>query len=170
MTREEALSLLRSETAYGRPIRARWAMGASKPGDVIWATLALPLLISERLLGLLRDLQFSGWDVTPVELQGKTGELLSAYYFLRVHGRCGRLDYGQSKKVDKIYPGGVFPVWKGLYFDPATWDGSDIFMADGAGFKFVTEAVKGALEKAKVKNISFEPLAEVELESLPVAP
>jgi hypothetical protein len=169
MTHEEALAVLRSEATRDEPIRARWAMGAAKPEDVIWTTLAIPVLISERLLAILREARLSGWDVVPVELRGKTGEILSRYYFVRVSGRCGPIDYGQSKKVDRIYPGGVFPVWKGLVFDPATWDGSDVFMAGGAGFKFVVEAVRDVLQKAKVKNVLFEPLDEVELESLPGA-
>jgi hypothetical protein len=142
-------------------------MGASRPEDVIWTTLGLPLLISDRLLAILRDGRFTGWDVTPVELRGKKGEIVSGYHFVRVRGRCGPIDYGQSKKVDKIYPGGVFPAWKGLFFDAATWDGTDIFMASGAGYKFVVEAVRNALQEAKVRNVSCEPLDEVEIESLP---
>lgn len=167
MNHEEALTLLRSEATRDEPILARWAMGASKPKDVIWTTLALPILISERLLGILRGGRFSGWDAVPVELRGKTGEILSRYYFMSVRGCCGSINYGESRRLERIYPGGVFPVWRGLYFDPVTWDGSDLFMADGSGFKFVVEAVKDALQEANVKNVLFEPLEEVELASLP---
>jgi hypothetical protein len=166
MTHEEALSVLRGEAADDAPIRAQWAMGASKPADVIWTTLALPVLISERVLGILRERRFSGWDVAPVELRGRTGEILPRYYFMRVRGHCGPIEYDRSEKGHKIYPGGTFPVWKGLYFDPATWDGSDLFMAEGAGFKFAVEAVRDAVQNANVKNILFEPVDEVELESL----
>jgi hypothetical protein len=164
MTSEQALSVLRSETMRDTPIRARWAMGSSTPGDVIWTTLALPLLISERLRGVMEEGGFSGWDVVPVELCGKMGEALPRHYFLCLRGRCGPIDYSRSKKVDKVYPGGVFPIRKGLYFDPATWDGSDVFMAPGAGFKFVVESVRDTLQKAKAKNLLFESLNEVELE------
>lgn len=142
-------------------------MGASKPGDVIWTTVALPVLVSERLVGILHEGRFTGWDVTPVALQGKSGEHLSGYYFLRVRGRCGSIDYAQSKKFDKVYPGGVFPAWKGLYFDSTTWDGADVFTAEGSGFQFVVEAVRAAIQKAKVKNVLFERLDEVEFETLP---
>lgn len=60
-------------------------------------------------------------------------------------------------------PGGVFPYWRGLYFDPDTWDGSDIFMPGGrTGWVFVLDHVRDALEKAHVKNVAFQRLDEVE--------
>jgi len=166
LTHEDALALLRGEAKRQAPIRGRWAMGASKPKDVVWTTLALPMLVSERVVGALREGHFSGWDIVPVELRGKSGELLPTYYYLCIRGHCGRIDSNRSQKIDKIYPGGVFPVWKGLYFDAATWDGSDVFTASGSGFKFVVEAVKDALKTAKVKNVLLTPLDEVELESI----
>jgi hypothetical protein len=33
-----------------------------------------------------------------------------------------------SVQVSRIFPGGIFPVWKGLLFEPESWDGSDFFM------------------------------------------
>jgi hypothetical protein len=160
---EEALLLRRGEATREAAVHAGWAMGAANPGDIVWSTLAMPLLLSERAVGVLREGNFSGWDVVPVELHGKAGERLPTYYYLCVRGRCGPIEDGRSEKVDKIYPGGVFPMWKGLYFDPATWDGSDLFMPAGnVGWIFVVEAVKRAFEKAKVKNVLFTPLDEVE--------
>jgi hypothetical protein len=138
-------------------------MGSSRPGDIVWTTLAVPVLLSERIVGLLREGQFTGWDVVPVELQDKTGGTLPTYYFLRVRGRCGPIDNERSVKFDKIMPGGVFPRWRGLYFDPSTWDGCDVFTsASDIAWVFVVEAVKSAFEKAKVKNVLFTPLDEVE--------
>ena len=43
MTHEEALAVLRGEAARDEPIRARWGMGASRPDDVSWTNLALPV-------------------------------------------------------------------------------------------------------------------------------
>jgi hypothetical protein len=155
----------RGEAKPDRPIRAGWRMGSPKPGDVIWTTLALPVLISERVVGILRDHRFSGWDVIPVELRGKGGELLPPYHYLSIHGRCGPIDYHRSKEIEKPWPSNpakTSPVWIGLYFDPTTWDGSDFFMAPGRGHKFVVEGVKEALERAKVRNVMFEVLDEYE--------
>jgi len=138
-------------------------MGASKPGDIIWSTLATPLLVSERVVSLLSEEGFSGWDVVAVELHDKAGDRLPIYYYLGVRGRCGPIRDDRSEKVDKIFPGGVFPVWKGLYFDPATWDGSDLFMPAGnVGWIFAVDPVKRAFERAKVKNVLFTPLDQVE--------
>jgi hypothetical protein len=160
---DEALLLRRGEAGRGQAVRARWAMGAAKPGDVIWSTLAMPLLISERAVGILRDGRFKGWDVVPVELSDKTGAPLPTHYYLGIHGRCGPIDDRRSVKFDKIMPGGAFQWWRGLFFDPATWDGSDLFMPQGnVGWIFVVEAVKRAFEKGKVKNIRFTALDEVE--------
>jgi hypothetical protein len=54
-------------------------------------------------------------------------------------------------------------VWKGLFFDPASWDGSDFFMpAHKVGHLFVVEEVKRAFEKAKISNVKFEPLDQFE--------
>lgn len=166
LTRDDALALLASEAKRTASISGRWAMGASQPGDIVWTTLALPVLLSERVVGVLREEGFTGWGVVPVDLRGKNGEPLPTYYYLCVRGRCGPSDVGRSTKVDKIYPGGVFPIWKGLYFDETTWDGSDFFVAAGTGFKFIVEGVKRAFQKAKVKNALLTPLDEVELESI----
>jgi hypothetical protein len=70
-------------------------------------------------------------------------------------------------KLDKIMPGGVFPAWYGMYFEPATWDGSDLFMTSSAkAWVFVVDAVKRALEKAKVTNMRFESLDKIEVPRL----
>jgi len=45
-----------------------------------------------------------------------------------------------------------------------TWDGSDLFLPEGTGYKFVTEEIKTALEKAKIRNIWFERITEIENE------
>jgi hypothetical protein len=157
MTHEEALAALSAEGSPSVPIRARWAMGLAKPTDVVWTTLALPLLVSERVVEVLRNGGFVGWDALPVELRGKMNEIIPGYYVVRIRGRCGPVDENQCVKIDGIFPGGVFPVWKGLYFDPSTWDGADVFMIEGTAFKLVVEEMKAALQKAKVKNLLFEP-------------
>lgn len=142
-------------------------MGSSTPGDVIWTTLAVPILLSERVVGLMRDLELTGWDVIPVELRGKHGESLPTYYFLSVRGRCGPIDNNRSVRFETNMPGGVYPRWRGIYFDPATWDGSDLFTSScDVAWVFVVDEVKKAFEKAKVQNVLFTPLNEVERRKL----
>lgn len=51
---------------------------------------------------------------------------------------------------------------RGLCFPPESWDGSDIFTAEGYAGIFAVEAVKEALEGAGVTNVDFRRLSEIE--------
>lgn len=59
--------------------------------------------------------------------------------------------------IYKDYPGGRFPCYKGQYFDPDTWDGSDLFTptTSSTGKIFMLEPVKQALDWAKIRNLIF---------------
>jgi hypothetical protein len=138
-------------------------MGRKKPSDFIWTTLAIPLLVSERVVTLLRDVGFTGWRTYDVELVDHDGTPIIGYHGFAIHGRCGPLDFSKSVETPTVFPGGIFPAWYGLYFEPDTWDGSDLFMPEGdVGWKFVVEDVKRAFEKAKIKNVEFTGLPRVE--------
>lgn len=159
---DAALPMLRGELRRITPIEGRWSIGRKKPSDVVWTTLALPVLLHQRVVDLLRKENITGWNSVPCMLRGPDGELWP-YAFLTVTGRCGPIDDGKSVKFDKQYPGGVFPAWKGLYFDPESWDGSDVFMPAGdVGWIFVSERTKVVLDKARVSNISCTALDRVE--------
>jgi hypothetical protein len=158
----DEFALLRGEAKPDLPIAAQWAMGSSKPGDVVWTTSATPVLVSQSVVNMLHHERFTGWDALAVELREKSGSTLP-YYFLSIQGRCGPIDNTRSIKVDRIMPGGSFPRWHGIYFDSGTWDGSDVFTsASDVAWIFVVEAVKLAFEKAKIKNVVFTPLDQVE--------
>jgi hypothetical protein len=159
----QAFALTRGELRPVEPVRAKWMMGRSKPAEIIWTGMAAPLLVSNRVISILRDEGFTGWSFYRVALTGRSGEPVEGYSGLVVEGRCGAVDDHQSTKIDRIMPGGAFHWWRGLYFDPATWDGSDLFMATGgAGWIFVVADVKRSLEKAKVRNVVLTPLDAVE--------
>ena len=163
---DEDVALFLGEAKRTTPIRGHWAMGAAKPTDLVWTTLATPAILSERVVSILREGNFSGWDVVPVELRDKAGELMPTYHYLCIHGRSGRIQDDRSVKMDKIYPGGVFPAWFGIFFDEGTWDGSDFFVPEGTTLIGVTEPVKRAFEKTKVRNVRFQPLDQAENVSL----
>lgn len=160
--RSEALDLLEGAADYSGTLSARWAMGAATPDDVVWTRLAAPILLSERVINALRAKSITGWSAIPVELHGKDGRRFPPYYFIRINGRCGPIDITRSTKIDRIYPGGIRPVLRGLYFDPSTWDGSDIFLPASTTFKIAISPVKELFEDLRVKNISFTRLDEVE--------
>lgn len=160
---DDCFRVLRAEKTPSRPVEVRYAMGRSKPSDFVYTTSAYPTLISDRVLGILKGEGFTGWQTYPIRLFGKDGARIPGYHGLAVHGRCGPIDESRSVKLGKIYPGGAFPEWYGLFFDPATWDGSDLFMtASEKAWVIVVEAVKRAFEKAKVTNVKFTALDQLE--------
>lgn len=138
-------------------------MGSAEPGEVIWTTHAIPIIIADSVVNLLRMHGFTGWSLYPVSVRNKQGHPVSGYSGLAVTGRCGDIDFSRSVEIPRIRPAGIFPVLKGLLFEPASWDGSDFFMPSRrSGHVFVVEEVKKAFEKAKIRNVSFEPLDQVE--------
>jgi hypothetical protein len=138
-------------------------MGSAEPESVIWTPHAAPIIIADSVVQLLRTHGFTGWSLYPTSVQDKQKQLVSAYSGLSVKGRCGNLDPSMSVEVPRIYPGGVFPVWKGLFFAPWSWDGSDFFMpAQRFRFVLVVEEVKKAFERAKIRNVKFTPLDQFE--------
>jgi hypothetical protein len=163
-TREKAFGLTRAEVRPAHPIRVGWAMGSAKPADpVMWTTFVAPLLVADSVVQLLRSHGFTGWSLYEVSVRDKGGQEHPGYSGLAITGRCGNIDWARGVEVDRIFPGGIFPVWKGLFFDPASWDGSDFFMsADGSGYVFVVEAVKQAFERAKIRNVKFHPVDQFE--------
>jgi hypothetical protein len=157
----ENFSFTRCEAKPAKPVAVKHIMGEAVPRDVIWTTNAILLIVSERFIDILLDNHFTGWTTYPVEVYSKDDELLKGFHGFCVSGRCGPIDYKKSEIVYVEYPARKVPKYKGIYFDTSSWDGSDFFMpSDNVGFIFIFEAVKKALEKAKIRNISFERLDE----------
>jgi hypothetical protein len=162
MTEEQSFTLTRAEITLPYPVQARWAMGRKKPSDFIWTTLSVPRLVSERVVTILRDAGLTGWRTYDLELVGHDGAPIPGYYGFAVHGRCGPIDNSKSVEMPTVYPGGIFPAWHGLYFEPDTWDGSDFFMSkDGFGAMFVVEDVRRVFRKAKIRNVDFKRLVDI---------
>jgi hypothetical protein len=158
----EALALTRAEQAPKSDIVVRHSMGR-RPTDVVWLTFSAPVIFHNRVIDLLIAKGFSGWSTYPVIIYGRRGEVFKGYSGFGFRGRCGPLDDSRSEAVEREFPGGKFRVLKGLFFDPASWDGSDFFMSsDGSGHKFVTQAVRNCFEEAKVDQMRLERLTEVE--------
>lgn len=120
-------------------------------------------LISDRVVEVLQP--FKGWATYPVEVYGKKGELIPGYHGLAITGRCGPIDDSKSKAVwipPPVPEGKPYRKWIGLFFDPATWDGSDVFLSSTGGGMLITDAVKTAMQRAKISNVKFTPLTEAE--------
>jgi hypothetical protein len=158
------VGLTRAETLPDHPIRVGWAMGRAKPTEpVMWTTHVIPIIISDSVVQLLRSHGFTGWSLYEVSVHDKQGQMIPGYHGLSITGRCGKIDWTKGVEVPRIFPGGIFPVWKGLFFDPESWDGSDLFMpSELKGYVFVVEDVKKAFERAKIRNVDFTPLDQFE--------
>jgi hypothetical protein len=132
-------------------------MGRQTPSDFIWTTIVSPLIVSARVIALLQDSAVSGWSSYPVEVLNRDGEVLEGYAGLSIIGRCGRMEFERSLEVPKEYPAGTFPVYKGLFFPPESWDGSDFFMpSDGTLYVFAVDRVQKLFRKARITNVAFE--------------
>jgi hypothetical protein len=167
LTSGETFGLTRAEMQPSHPITVEWAMGSAKPGDVIWTTMAVVVIISDKVVQMLRSHGFTGWSLYDVSVRDKQGQLIPGYSGLAITGRCGKIDYTRTVVVPRVYPAGIFPIGKGLLFDPESWDGSDLFTPIGrVGFIFVVDEVKKAFERAKIRNVSFTPLDEYEVEMI----
>jgi len=91
------------------------------------------------------------------------GVYLPDYYGFAVKSCAGEQDVSRSQIVTKSFiPGGkARDFYKGVYFDESKWGGSDIFRIQHATI-IVTRQVWLAFKKAKLTNVRFTPLPEVE--------
>jgi hypothetical protein len=126
---------------------------------VIWPSIS-GLVVRADVIAVLERHGFTGWATYPVELHGKDDALIDGYVGIAVTGRCGAIDDGLCVPIWQEYPGGIFAEWRGMFFDPATWDGSDFFTPEGSYHPsiLVTEDVVHALRKARVSNVDAERL------------
>jgi hypothetical protein len=72
----------------------------------------------------------TGWGTFPVEIREKRNRVAIGYFGLVVTGRSGPPLLRRDSLVAADYPGGTFLEHKGLFFDSASWDGSDLVFPD----------------------------------------
>jgi len=125
-------------------------------------------LVSDRIVDALKKGGATGWDAVPVGFSCKGRDDAGPYYVLVATGRCGPIDNSKSVQAHKAVignpKGGL--IWKGLYFDETSWDGSDLFCPKGTAFFFVTERLEQVLEGFAADNIRLESLSDIERVSL----
>lgn len=154
--------LLRGEMRPREAIEFRWDSG-SKPQDLMGETYGGLLLVSERFIDTLLEERVTGWGVYPVRLYDKAGFKLSGYHDLAVSGRAGSIDWTKSR-IELLPPpvpqGKAMYAEIGMYFEPETWDGSDIFIPEGTSAVCAVDRVKRALQRRKLTNLHFTRLTE----------
>jgi hypothetical protein len=149
-----------------QPVVLRQAdKGGSTPKDLVGTESVDIKLFSDRAIDVLRNGHFTGWKTYPVELFDRNGRRIPGYRGLAVSGRSGPIDpkrSAQFERISKLNPRRTIQVWRGLLFDPSSCDGSDMFQPMGTAFMLVTEPVKDAFEKAKITNVRFQKITEME--------
>ena len=159
----DPLALLRGERSVATPLEFMHAEGR-RHLDLVGTGYAMVHLVSDRFLDVLSAGDFTGWTTYDVRVLEKSGDEVPGYHGFSVLGRCGPLDPARAERVILPAPPGgrAMPGWRGFYFDPSSWDGRDVFLPDGTRCVFVVEAVRRELKKAKVSNVRFERITEIE--------
>lgn len=153
--------LLRGEWVPEATLQAHWCMGEAEPQDIAWSRTVAWYYLSPRVLELFRDNELTGWSTYPIVLHNKAGKLCPGYAGLTITGRCGPIDKQRGELVPGQNPNKKFPRHIGLYFDEATWDGSDIFCPEGKNtYKFATQRVKDLCDKHEIRGFRFTPLTQ----------
>lgn len=166
---DQPAELLRAECSPAEPVRVAHAMGG-RPFDLIWTTYAGLFLISSRVRDLLENEGITGWRTYPVEVTGRQGAVIPGYHGFAVTGRCGPFDLSKSQMIIKPPPvprGRAAPYHRGLFFEPSTWDGSDVFCSENGWLTvIVTRKVHDLFRRYKVRNVEFERLIDYEKRAL----
>jgi hypothetical protein len=158
---DEAGKLRRGE-AKMEGLHITYLEGTSEPSNLFWNKVGDPFCLNKQVVDLFNQNQITGWTTTPALVSNRLlNKTIDDYFAVSVNGRVGPINFLKSDIVFKQYPGGKFPHFKGLYFEPESWDGSDIFMTKPdqygriTGFMYVTKRFVDVFRKNNITNIRF---------------
>lgn len=132
------------------------------------------LLVSQKFLDLLKEWNLTGYTVKKATVIGWDKAQTESdfkdfvYYELIITGRCGFMMDLQSNILPKCdFCGRNLPMEDtviGLSFNNQKYDKSDIFAFDNlTNIPIVDENLKKKLSKAKLTNLSFIKLSEMDM-------
>lgn len=129
--------------------------------DTGWPSL---YLISDKMKITLEENKLLGWRIFPIIVYDKQKNEVQGYHGLTNLGRCGPIDFSKSELQMKsmVENGPVSKYYKGLYVGLNKWDGTDFFMAKGYFSHIVTKKTMEVIKKAKLTNIKFTKLSNIE--------
>lgn len=135
--------------------------GGIRPMDLIGTEFAGVYLISPRFQAALSHGSFSGWGLIEASVSGTT---IERYRLLVISGRCGPIEDSRSERLLIPSPSGGEAVggWRGLLFDPDTWDGSDLFLPRNTFHTIVVDRVRDVVIRERLTNVTFERITEIE--------
>jgi hypothetical protein len=167
LTSGNFLQVTRGEVEPDGVLTLRHRMGRSEPGLVVFPLSPFAFYLKQAVVSLLEDRGLTGWSSYPVMVIDEAGREYPDYAGLVVRGRCGRVSNRHSTAFKKqaLRGNSASTWWRGISFDPSTWDGSDLFMPDAnQGHILCTEPTRSAFIDAGVTQLDFEPMDEVELD------
>jgi len=165
LDRNAAVGLLRGEIIPQQPIRLRRAMGA-RFTDLLWSSFTPILVISQRLTDIFYHDGLTGWEIYAVEVIDKDGHLQPHYNGFAITGRAGRHDLERVEVMERppITPRGIsYTVLKGIYFEVDMWTANDFCLMEKNISCIVTEKVVRAFRRARIRNVRFTELTQVEI-------
>lgn len=111
------------------------------------------LVVSGRLVGLLRERGVKSFRTYDIDLSGRSGEKIHGYKGVGILGRGGPNDPSLMKG---FHPGTRIKRIDGL--KPSAWDGSDLFTLDDIPrIGLVTNRLKEIMEENKLSNCRLRP-------------
>lgn len=117
-------------------------------------------LVSERFVAVLRRQGATGWSTFPVRVTARGGEEVPGYHGFAVRSKAQPAwSLSQPMIIPPATPEGrSISGWRGLFWEPETWDGSDIFRVSSQWI--CTERIYEALHSADVRNVTFERVTD----------
>jgi hypothetical protein len=133
--------------------------------DLIFCGRISSFLLSSRIIDLLFDNNITGWKAHPAIIYDKKNRIIDGYFLFEIIGKSGVIDWNKSDKFKKQFVSNApfAEMVRGIYPDLSFWDGSDIFMAEGSLFIFMTEKVKDLFIKNRVTNVNITKTTEFEM-------
>jgi hypothetical protein len=123
-------------------------------------------LISDKMLNILKENNFSGWKTYPIRLYDRKNNEIYGYNGFSVIGKCeATTKYKRDSLFEKrLVPNGPLSTYyKGLYIDFTKWDGSDFFIPKGSLRIVITQNVRDIILKNKLTNINIRNIKDIEV-------
>ncbi len=162
-----AIKLLRGQLILKEPLKLRVAMGGGFK-DILWCTFSPIIVISQHIVDLFSAYGFTGWSTYDVEIRDRDDRIKCGYFGFAITGEASSQDLRRADVIEKpsITPEGIsYKVLKGIYFEKNVWDGKDFCLMENNISCIVTEKVVQAFRRARIRNVRFIQLAQVEIDA-----
>lgn len=137
MTSQELLELFYGQKKDLNPLVFKHTSG-KKWTDMLTSTQVILPFFSDRLIRVLEENKFTGWEKYEIIIENKPIDITTRYYAIYITGRCEN---------------NIKSISKDLKLN--NWDGADFFTMPETSKIWITEKVKKCLnnQKPKITNV-----------------